>query len=346
MQELSPAQMLEEYLLDPVVSDDAVEYDPIADETLDPTPRSSDYDSWRVQEYLSDILRSSQVFPLPFAAQYTKIKIGQALTDVLWRGGSFDLGNVVVDLHWHWHDAQIGNMAAFYSSVQAASECVDSLGIRIGGYSYEQSDECDLTVRVSLAEDETCEQPRLSVERACPEVMTLDPDSYLMYVPVDNSDYRLGGSLLSQTLGMGGSIAPELYAPDYFIDCYEVLREMVEDGILLSGVSVEAGGLMTALHHISGGTGVRVNISGVMKALDEPDMVRILFSEVPGVVIQIREEDYDYVDAEFTLQDVMYFPLGHPEPGRKGVKVETTAQSSIQSILESLIRSQSSEGED
>ena len=49
---------------------------------------------------------------------------------------------------------------------------------------------------------------------------------------------------------------------------------------------------------------------------------------------------------EFTLQDVAFFPLGHPEPGRSAVRVDATDQGSIRAILESLILRESSEGED
>ena len=56
--------------------------------------------------------------------------------------------------------------------------------------------------------------------------------------------------------------------------------------------------------------------------------MRILFSEVPGVIFQINDSDYDYLDAELLLQDVMYFPLGHPVR-RKG---------KVGAILDSLIR--------
>ena len=92
--------------------------------------------------------------------------------------------------------------------------------------------------------------------------------------------------------------------------------------------------------------GARINLSELMSANREQDIVRLLFAEVPGAVIQIRDEDYDYLDAEFTLQDVVFFPLGHPTHGRCEIKVDASGKSGIQSILESIIRSQSSEGED
>ena len=145
-------------------------------------------------------------------------------------------------------------------------------------------------------------------------------------------------------------MAPDPTDPDYFIDCYEVLREMVEDNVVIAGATVSDGGLLTTLKKMAVAAGdkvgARINLSELMAANREQDIVRILFAEVPGVIIQIRDEDYDYLDAEFTLQDVIFYPLGHPVHGKGEIKVDASGKTGIQSILESIIRSQSSEGED
>ena len=94
------------------------------------------------------------------------------------------------------------------------------------------------------------------------------------------------------------------------------------------------------------GTGADIDLSGLVAATGEQDLVRLLFSEVPGAIIQIADLDYDYVDAELLLQDVAFYPLGHPVPGSDEVTVSVSDKSGIQNILESIIRSQSSEGED
>ena len=110
-----------------------------------------------------------------------------------------------------------------------------------------------------------------------------------------------------------------------------------------AGVTVGEGGLITALRAMtSAGTGADVSLRDISKAYGGERPIRILFSEVPGVIIQIADIDYDYVDAELILQDVVYFPLGHPVPGRPSV--ELTAQVEIPQILESLLNTL--EGED
>ena len=94
------------------------------------------------------------------------------------------------------------------------------------------------------------------------------------------------------------------------------------------------------------GTGADISIYPVIKAYSDEKPVRILFSEVPGVILQIADIDYDYVDAELLLQDIAYFPIGHPAPGKDEIRVSTDAAAGISGILESLLQTQTSEGED
>ena len=131
--------------------------------------------------------------------------------------------------------------------------------------------------------------------------------------------------------------------PDYFIDCFEVVRELVEDGIVLSGATVGDGGLMTALGNLCGEMGIAADVSGLMKAYGEDDLVRILFSEVPGALIEIRDYDFDYIDAELLLQDVAYYPLGRPD--RRG-RIMVSDTGGISGILGSLLSEGAVEGED
>lgn len=359
-QELTPAAMLDDSLSGAAVAGNMDEYAPVVDESVDPNLACESYDSWKVQDYLLDVTAfGGHRFPVVYSAQYTRIIIARALLDALWRDGHFRLWDLHVRTSWHWNPVPIGNMAAFYASAQAAGEYVDSLGTGIEAYTFEESDSCSFEAVASLLpvpeEDDDLlmslpfrtENAEMGDGRRHPSTFVDDPDSWVAYVPLETCKFRLGGSTLSQAVGNDGGAAPELEDPDYFMDCYEVLREMVEDDIILAGDTVGDGGIMATLSRMSDGrTGVRVNARELMTAYQENDIVRTLFAEVPGVVIQIRDNDFDYVDAEFTLQDVMFFPLGHPIPGKRGIRVENSDKSGIQTILESLIRSQSSEGED
>lgn len=371
-QELTPASILEACLAEDAAGAPAPDGDfaPIVDETVDPAPKPCATDPSKIGEYLR-LVRGirKRVFPFAFPETFTKNRIACALIDAIWRKGHFRLGDLALRLDWAWSPERIGDMAAFYASVSAAADYVDSLGLRLSGYSYVESGSgCSVAAVPSLSafrpgdeldaapDDEPdffaelpfrTGHPHLRAQNFHPSKLLPDEGSWLIYVPFEDCGYRLGASLLAQALGSSGAQAPQLVDPDYFIDCYEVVRELVEDGVVLSGVTVGDGGLISALKRMTGPkAGASVNLADLVRATGDKDIVRLLFAEVPGVVFQIADIDYDYVDAELLLQDIAFYPIGHPAPGRTGVDVLSSDKPGIQTILESLLRSQSSEGED
>ena len=190
-------------------------------------------------------------------------------------------------------------------------------------------------------------RPRIMRSRKCPDTAVPDRSSWIIYIPFESCDYRLGGSIFSSATGISGEIAPEIDDPDYFIDCYEVVRELVEDGIVMAGRTVSDGGLLRALDSFLGsGPGMDCDLSDISRASGEQSLCHILFSEVPGVIIQINDNDFDYLDAELLLQDVAYYTLGHPDRDREGAHVRMDGRPLISGILEALLRSETSEGED
>ena len=95
----------------------------------------------------------------------------------------------------------------------------------------------------------------------------------------------------------------------------------------------------------AGGVGADIDLSDVMKAFGEKDRVRILFGEVPGVLIQFSDIDFDYIDSQFLLQDVAYYPLGHPDGTAGQIGVRHSRKPAVAGILGALL-GQTSEGED
>lgn len=170
--------------------------------------------------------------------------------------------------------------------------------------------------------------------------------SFLVYVPFDTCAPKLGGSLFAQSLGFNGGPAPAISDPDYFIDCYEVVRDLVEDGVVLAARTVCDGGLAVAAEKIAAGSGagLRLNVNGICGASGETDIVKVLFAEIPGVLLQIDDNDSDYIDSQFLLQDVAYYRVGRPDPSLQGVEVAPESNG-VDRILASLL-ADSSEGED
>ena len=357
-QEYTPAQLLDAVTepegRQPCAGPEAV---CAVDESLDPVFRGSDPGPERVDACLAAVADARKRVPPAAADAYARLRVATALIDTVWRGGHFRLGDLRLDALWHWDERPVGARAAFYASVQGAADYVDALGLKFSAYRYARTTRCsELTFRPRIARDAEAENrafisepfrsehPVLGARRACPATLVPDPQSWVFYIPFDTADFRLGASLLAQECGFGGGPAPLVADADYFQDGYEVVRELVEDGILLSGATVGEGGLLRTVRRMAAGCGLTLDLSDLMRAYQEQDPVRILFAEVPGVVVQVHDADFDYLDAELLLQDVAFFPLGHPVPGTEDIRIKASAKSGIQTILESLMRN--AEGED
>ena len=357
-QELTPAQLLGAVTEGSAAMSGAREADgTIVDETVDPKFSGYVFDAGNTQEYLSLVLSTERSVPMASAGSYTRVKAATALLDALWQKGHFGLEDLALKASWRWNTSSVGSHAAFYDSARNAAEYVDALGLRFSQTRCTRvASESVLEMKAVLSKEACMDDfsedslgadcRALSPKRAVPATLLPDERSWVVYVPFDTSDYRLGGSLLAQALGLGGGTCPDISDADYFMDCYEVIREMVEDGVVISAATVGEGGLLRALSDIAGeGIGLTADVSDIMRANQEGNVTRVLFSEVPGAVIQIRDSDFDYLDAELLLQDVAFYPLGHPTVGKDAaVHVKASAKTGIQTILESLM--QNAEGED
>lgn len=355
----------------------------VIDETKDPVPGAAGHDGSETETYLRkviDLRRKADAaggrdFRLSCPDFHTRLRIASSLIDTLWRKGHFRLENVMLSAEWDWDQTGIGNMAAFYFSARAASEYIYDLGARLSSFGFrEDCRQCrvkflpagtgasEMQMQLQSAETDICDDDMahtgqnsagaaqsiyMDTERKCPDKAFNDSRSLLIYIPFDTCGHRLGGSLFEEATGAQADACPEIRDPDYFIDCYEVVREFVEDGIVLAAATVSDGGLLPAAAGMCSGTGAVIDVSGIAASYMEKDTVRILFSEIPGVLIQIRESDADYVDSQLLLQDIAYYPVGHPGREDGHTVVKHSSRTDVAGILASLMSGlTSSEGED
>ena len=316
-------------------------FENIVDEYMDKAPVTFSYDMDLWEDYVARILRTSfskTKVDLSYPVIWTKNAINSVLLDTLFREGHFTLQDLLLMAKWDWNNAPAGNLAAFYDSTVSAGRYLFDLGVRLDRYFVEENRRgCFLDFSL---------RNRIPSRRICGDSMNPDPSDWLVYIPFENCRLHLGGSALSNVIARGCGAEMDFLDPDYFVDCYEVVREFMEDGIIVSGIPSGRGGLITAAEKFRARRGFDMDISGIMTARREVDPVKVLFAEMPGVLVQIRDADYDYVDSQLLLQEVAYFPLGHPDPQMQEIKVSTLGKDSISAILESLMRKQSSEGED
>ena len=345
-------------------------FDDIVDETTEPPLSSRTYRSEDYQEHIDDIIgyaNADRPFRMLFPDHFTRLQIAKSLLSRLWSEGHFKLGDLKTWAQWEWNTRPIGSMAAFYESAGNASEYIYGLGVELEDYIFIESDEesnvkffswlPETEMTDDLPEDEEKEDilfksspyesthPWISEQRKCPSTLIQDPESWIIYIPFDTCGFKLGGSLLTQVNDDNGGAAPAIHEPDYFIDCYEVVRELNEDGFIMSGRTCADGGLAVAAAKMCGESGMDMDLSGISASYQESDLTKILFGEIPGVLIQISNENYDYIDSQFLLQDIAYYPVGHPASIHSGILLKENDKPGVAGILAALLN-QASEGED
>lgn len=360
-QDTTPADLMNECLEfpDPEITGSFAD---IIDESTDPPVTSFTYDYSLNGHYAKQTAAASvteRAFRMLYPMHFTRLQVTKALLSRLWSKGHFRLGDLRIWAQWDWNTRPIGNMAAFYTSVETASDWLYNIGVKMNDYVFIESDE-ESNVKffawlpeyeegevsgMEVVEPYESHHPWISEERNCPRELVPDEDSRIIYIPFDTCSFKIGGSLLAEVHGHNGGPAPQMVDPDYFIDCYEVIRELVEDGIIMSGVTTADGGLATAAMKMCNGLGMDMDISGLISSYQPTDSTKVLFSEVPGVLVQVSEDNYDYFDSQLLLQDVAYYPVGRITADRPGLRFIEGADREVAGILASLL-AQASEGED
>ena len=96
---------------------------------------------------------------------------------------------------------------------------------------------------------------------------------------------------------------------EYFASAFNAIQQLISEGLILAGHDISAGGMITALLEMNfanteGGLEVKLD------KLPEKDLIKILFSENPGVLIQVK--DRKAVEKILEEAGVGYAVVGHP----------------------------------
>lgn len=218
--------------------------------------------------------------------------IAEALTNIVFAPLADGLTSVSLSANWMWPCRNKGEDARLYKAVEAASDFACALGINIptgkDSLSMTQKYGTDKvfspgTVIISAAGEVS------DIRKIVSPVLLRDKHTYIYYIDFSFDALRLGGSAFAQSLGKVGSEAPTVRDFDYFRDAFNALQEAIDKGLILAGHDISAGGMITALlemcfANVEGGLEVDLN------AIAEEDIVKILFAENPGVLVQVKEK--------------------------------------------------------
>ena len=240
------------------------------------------------------------------------LSIAEALTNIIWAPLSDNLRSISLSANWMWPCKNPGEDARLYEAVKAAGDFAMALGINIPT----GKDSLSMTQKYK---DEVVYSPGTVIISASGEISDIkkivepvivnDPYTSLLYIDFSRDRLKTGGSALAQIFNRLGNETPTVKDPAYFREAFNTIQDLIKKDKILSGHDISAGGMLTTLLEMSFSNtlgGITVNLD----ALDEPDTVRILFSQNPGIIIQVKDEDEV---AEILLESgISYFSIGHP----------------------------------
>ncbi|MDD7723397.1 MAG: phosphoribosylformylglycinamidine synthase subunit PurQ, partial [bacterium] len=217
--------------------------------------------------------------------------IAESLTNIVFAPLADKLTSVSLSANWMWPCRNEGEDARLYKAVQAASDFAIALGINIptGKDSLSMTQKygdnkviAPGTVIISAGAEVS------DVKKIVSPVLAHEKNSYIYYIDFSFDTMKLGGSAFAQALNKLGDEVPTVQDPDYFKAAFNALQEAIEQGLILAGHDISAGGMITTMlemcfANVEGG--LEVNLD----PLAEQDIVKILFAENPGVLVQVKE---------------------------------------------------------
>jgi len=222
----------------------------------------------------------------------SRLSIAEALTNLVWAPLTHSLEGVSLSANWMWPAKTPGENVRLYEAVKAVSDFAIALGINI------PTGKDSLSMTQKYPDGSVVVSPGTVIISAVAEVAdvqrvvgtNISPDnaSGLLYIPFSLSGFPLGGSSLAQVMNRIGDEVPDISDPDYFIRVFEAIQNLIENNLLLAGHDISSGGLITSLLEMVfplDGWGMDLDLNH----LGEPDPFRLLFSESPAVVIQIKD---------------------------------------------------------
>ncbi len=227
-------------------------------------------------------------------AKGSLLSVAEALTNLVWAPIKGQLDGVSLSANWMWPAKNEGENARLYRAVEAVSNFAIALGINIptGKDSLSMTQKypdgekvyAPGTVIISATGEVT------DITKAVSPVLLKSEKAEIIYVSFSNSEFELGGSSLSQVLNQPGEIAPNVPDPAYFKKAFNAIQELIEKNMVLAGHDISAGGLITTLIEMNFANktgGLKVNFD----KLENTDIVKLLFSENPGILIQTNIAD-------------------------------------------------------
>lgn len=245
------------------------------------------------------------------------LSIAESLTNIVFAPLTDRMKGVSLSANWMWPAKNEGENARIYKAVKAASDFACALGINIptGKDSMSMTQKYKDGVVYAPGTVIISASGEVSDVKKVVEPVLLDvPGSSLYLLDFSGMERRLGGSAFSQIINKLGNSAPSVADAAYFVKAFNTLQDCIDANLVLAGHDIASGGLITTLLEMcfaDNHSGLNLDLTG----LNEADSVKVLFSENPGVVVQVA--DAAAFETKLNEAGVLFLKIGAPAGKRE-----------------------------
>ena len=261
--------------------------------------------------------------------------VGEAITNIA-AVNIGDIGNIKLSANWMAACGNEGEDEKLYRTVEAVSKACqaldlsipvgkDSLSMKTVWQDGEEKKSVVSPLSLIISAFAPVEDVRKTVT---PELKNVE-DSVLLLVDLGNGKARMGGSAFGQVYNNMTGDAPDLNDTARLKDFYNVIQKLVAEDKLLAYHDRSDGGLFATLAEMAftGRCGLDITLGSILFATTiatytpaqvdhdlgfvnagsiistEENIIRSLFNEELGAVLQVRAEDADYVLKQFDKKE-------------------------------------------
>ncbi len=222
----------------------------------------------------------------------SQLAIAESLSNLVWAPIEQGLSGVSLSANWMWPAKNEGEDARLYAAVESVSHFACELGINIptgkdslsmvqkypdGNKVYAPG-----TVIISAAGEVT------DVRKVVETAIDVEAGGSIVYVDLSLDDFHLGGSAFAQMQSKVGDEVPAIKSTTNFKSAFKAIQDLIQNGDVLAGHDVSGGGLITSLLEMCF-PGKNTGMSVDLDVFQEQDVVKLLFSEKPALLIQVKD---------------------------------------------------------
>lgn len=217
--------------------------------------------------------------------------IGESLSNIIFAPLKDGIKSVSLSANWMWACNNEGEDTRLYEAVKGCADFAIELGINI------PTGKDSLSMKQKYPKEDVIAPGTVIISATgnCSDITKIvEPvlqrnRGSIYYINLSQDDFKLGGSSFAQIQNKVGAETPTIKSAVYFKKVFDIIQHLIKENQIVAGHDIGSGGLITTLLEMCFADinlGAKIDFS----SFAEKDLVKILFSENIGLVLQAKDD--------------------------------------------------------